>query len=657
MCGIAALISVDGRAGVAAVRAMCAAVRHRGPDGEGYAVFRGDDAWPAAGPDTPAAARVAATPAAEEGEVVLGHRRLAIVAVGPEGHQPMASADGRLWITYNGEIYNHPELRAALEAEGWRFRTASDTEVLLAAWDRWGEACLDRLNGMFAFVLYDRSRHLLFAARDRFGVKPLYLWRAPDGTLALASEIKQFCVLPGWRARVEGQPAYDFLNWGITDHGPATLFAGVRQLPAGHCLSGTPEALARAAEPHRWYRLPPPPREPEPADALVARWGELFLDAVRLRLRADVPVGTALSGGLDSSAIVCAVHHLLQDAPDGGDRNAFSARSRDARFDEGEFMEAVVARTGVRHHVVWPDPDRLASELDAVTWHLDEPYGSTSIFAAWCVYARVAATPVRVTLDGHGADEILGGYTASAGPYLAALARRARLAALLREAAALRRSGRHGVGDLAAATIDDLAPAPLRGLLRRLGGRTVPRPDWLDLHRLGAVPTDPYAATGGRGQGIAGLARSHLFHTSMPMQLHWTDRTAMAHSIESRAPFLDYRLVELTMGLPDALRLAGGESKRVLRQALAGLLPDKVLRRRDKRGFATPEELWVRRDRPDLFRRWAADAIAASGGIFTPAAARRVEEIVAGRRPFHATLWRIIAFGAWMRRFDVAPPA
>jgi asparagine synthase (glutamine-hydrolysing) len=658
MCGIAALVSADGRAGVAHVRAMCDIARHRGPDGEGYALFRGADGWAIDGPDTPEAARATRSDQAPaEGEVVFGHRRLAIVAVGSEGHQPMAVADGRYWITYNGEIYNHPELRDLLEREGWGFRTMSDTEVILAAYARWGEACLERLNGMFAFVLYDRAAGRLFAARDRFGVKPLYLWRGPDRTLALASEIKQFTVLPGWRAQVEGQRAYDYLNWGISDHGEATMFAGVRQLPAGGCISGKLHDLTEHRGGRRWYSLPLRPDAPERPEVAIERWRELFLDAVRLRLRADVPVGTALSGGLDSSAIVCAAHALLQGSGGAEQQNAFSARSHDPRFDEGEFMAEVVARTRVRHHVVWPDAERLAADLDALTWHLDEPYGSTSVFGAWCVYASVAATPVKVTLDGHGADEILGGYTACAGPHLAAIARAGRAGALWREARALRRTGRHSLGELAASTVDDLAPAPVRSLLRRFGGKTVGRPDWLDLTRLGAVPGDPYADSGGRGKGLSGLALSHLQHTSMPMQLRWADRTSMAHAIESRAPFLDYRLVELTLGLPVALKLAGGESKLVLRRALASLLPPKIAQRRDKKGFTTPEPVWVRDDRPDLFRSWVHEAIARADGILTPAAAVRAEEIISGRRRFHAALWRMIAFGAWMHRFDVAMPA
>lgn len=633
-------------------------VRHRGPDGEGHALFAGSAMWRIDGPDTPPGARISPELSSPDlGELALGHRRLAIVDPGPAGHQPMGSPDGRYWLTYNGEIYNHPELRETLRKAGWAFRSASDTEVVLAAYAHWGEACLDRFNGMFAFVLYDRAERRVFIARDRFGVKPLYLWRAPDRTLAIASEIKQFTTLPGWRAQADGQRVYDYLNWGITDHTAGTMFAGVSQLPAGACIAATLTDLSAAVAQRIWYRPPAesgPVQRPETA---IAEWHGLFMDSVRLRLRADVPVGTALSGGLDSSAIVCAVHALLRDDPSAPPRNAFSARSHDSRFDEGPFMNAVVAHTGVRHHVVWPDADRLAEDRMNLTWHLDEPFGSTSVFAAWCVFAAVAATPVKVTLDGHGADEILGGYAACAGPYLADLARRGHLLSLFREGTALARSGRHGPGMLAASALDDLASPWLRDRLRRIGGRTTGDPDWLDLAQLGARPDDPYGESGGRGSGLRGLALSHLRHTSMPMQLRWNDRTSMAHSIESRTPFLDYRLVEASLRLRDNLKLANGESKVVMRRALASLLPEKIVQRKDKMGFTTAEQVWVRQDRPARFRDWAKQAIAQSGGILTPAAAQRADQMIDGQRPYHASLWRMIAFGAWRDRFDVALPA
>src|SRR6185503_13866036 len=300
MCGLAALFSPSARADLAElVRRMSDTVRYRGPDDEGYQVFPG---------------------------AALGHRRLSIVDVSPGGHQPMCSADGSRWIIYNGEIYNHIELRAELEKEGARFATRSDTEVLLAAFERWGEGALERLNGMFALVLVDRDRRRVLAARDRFGVKPLYYWTSPEGLVALASEIKQFSVLPGWRARVNGQRAYDFLQWGALDHTGETLFAGVRQLAGGECAAFALDDLK--VKPRRWYTLAPRAVNGSGAEA----YGAMLADAVRLRLRADVPVGSCLSGGLDSSSIVCLANRQLREAGAQVMQKTFSARSSDARY-------------------------------------------------------------------------------------------------------------------------------------------------------------------------------------------------------------------------------------------------------------------------------------------------------------------------------------
>ena len=337
-------------------------------------------------------------------QVALGHRRLSIVDLSSAGHQPMPAISQRYWIIHNGEIYNYRELRRELEDFGHRFMSQTDTEVIIVAFHQWGARCLERFNGMFAFVVYDREQQRIFAARDRYGVKPLYWWRAPDGTLALASEIKQFTVLPGWSARLNGQAAYDYLNWGLTDHRDTTMFADVRQLPPGSFVLAAIDRLGDGPPIEIWYKLHSC-ADVVSADA-VDRWRKSFLDAVGLRLRADVPIGTALSGGLDLSAIVCAVHRLRGELTgDDDDRNSFSARSSDPLFDEGPYIAAVVRATDVKEHAVWPDVDELFDNLSTLAWHLDEPYGSTSVFAEWCVFRKVATTLVRVTLDGHGADE------------------------------------------------------------------------------------------------------------------------------------------------------------------------------------------------------------------------------------------------------------
>jgi asparagine synthase (glutamine-hydrolysing) len=425
MCGIAALYEPGAPAWLAEVtRAMTRAVRHRGPDGEGFASFGADaTATPWLSDETPPG--VAGAREAPSGAVLgFGHRRLSILDLSIAGHQPMPDARDECWLIFNGEIYNYVELRAELAGRGHAFASGTDTEVILAAWREWGAACLDRFNGMFAFVLFDRRTRRLFAARDRFGVKPLYLWRTPSGGLALASEIKQFTAHPQWRARLDGQRAYDFLNWGICDHTRHTLFAGVQQVRGGEYLLAPLDDVPRV-EPQRWYELKSAPFAGDFA-AAGARFRELLDDSIRLRLRADVPVGSCLSGGLDSSSIVCTMRAQLGErAP--ALQNTFSAYSDVARFDERTYIEEVAAATGAERHAIVPSPDTLLTELDALTWHQDEPFGSTSIFAQWCVFRLARQNGVVVMLDGQGADEALGGYHGYFGPRLAGLLRQGRL--------------------------------------------------------------------------------------------------------------------------------------------------------------------------------------------------------------------------------------
>lgn len=655
MCGLVALIDPKGGVRTVTLADMCALIKHRGPDGEGFAVFDADGAYSQVGQNAPQGGGAPLTdyPGACVG---FGHRRLSIVDVSTGGHQPMAGPDGRYWVSYNGEIYNHLELRAELEGLGHGFRSHCDTEVLLAAWAQWGEASLARFNGMFAFVLYDRETGDVFAVRDRFGVKPLYCWRTPDGAVALASEIKAFTAVPGWRARLNGQMAYDFLVWGLSDHTDATLFDGVRQLPPGGLARFNVAVNERMEfKPERWFEPVADTSPPTEFTQAARLFKDKFTRAVDLRLRADVSVGTALSGGLDSSSIVCTVHDLWEDGVSGA-RNAFSARAKDSDFDEGPYMDAVVEHTGVEHHVTWPDADGFLNDLQNIIWHHDEPFGSASIYAEWKVFAKVAETQVKVTLDGHGADESLAGYTAFVGPQLGQMLRRLDFSGFVREWRAQRRVHGRSAFWMAAMVVDDVAPAWLRGFLRKLTGKTQPVPQWLDVARLGAHADNPFDACAERGRGILGLSLAQLTATSLPMQLKWADRDSMAHSIESREPFLDPDLVAFALALPDRFKLDHAISKRVLREGLQDVLPEKILQRQDKMGFVTPESLWVTRDRPDAFRVAAQEAISAAKGVLTPAALADAEAMIEGRIPFHTRLIRMIAFGAWVKTFEVEIP-
>lgn len=671
MCGITGFFSIKPQP-VSVVGRMTDTIRHRGPDDEGFVLFPSLELAPVvcAGPDTPVDVYQFAYAYAPTGllcdldahvaTLALGHRRLAIVDLSPMGHQPMSSADGRYWIVFNGEVYNHVELRLQLEACGHRFFSHSDTEVIIAAYREWGKDCLSRFNGMFAFLIYDREHGSLFAARDRFGIKPLYYRVSADG-IAFASEIKQFIELPDWQAQVNGQRAYDFLNWGVTDHTDETLFAGVFQLRGGQALVLNLRAMVNGGfnfsagdrlPVQRWYELKPQPFVGSLQEA-AERFREKLVEAVKLHLRADVPVGSCLSGGLDSSSIVCIVNQLLGEQQAQALQKTFSACADVAKFDERHWIDKVVTATGVDAHYVYPALTHLFNEVPTITWHQDEPFGSTSIYAQWKVFRLASEQRVKVMLDGQGADEQLAGYHGYFGPRLATLFKSMRWVSLLKEATAMRRL--HGYGYLSAlAHIARFTlPGSLKEQLRRIFGQTSAQPSWLNCDQLGCKAVNPFQ-TMGHTNTVQGLSMTQLTTSNLQMLLHWEDRDSMGHSIESRVPFLDHRLVEFVLGLPDEYKLSAGVTKRVLRLGMSGMLPNSIRDRMDKLGFVTPEENWLRNDSPDLFRKKMNEAIVASNGLIREKEAQQMlEDTISGKLPFSFLPWRIISFGTWVQQFSV----
>lgn len=673
MCGIGVLFNPRGLP-PALMKAFTDLVRHRGPDGEGAVHFHGAgmDALPIGGADTPPAAfevglpwrPLRAAPPAQA-TLAMGHRRLSILDLSVAGHQPMSEAGGRYWITFNGEIYNYVELREQLQSLGRRFVSHSDTEVILAAFEQWGSSCLDKLNGMFAFVIFDRARRQLFAARDRFGIKPLYYHVTSTGTLAFASEIKQFSVLPGWRSRLEPRHAYDFLAWGAHDHDDGTLFEGVFQLRGGESLSLTLEQAAdlsasagKRLPTMRWYQLQPNPQAAKTASLAAAAhdYRQRFEQSLRLHLRSDVPVGSCLSGGLDSSSIVCVSNRLLGEGNQpASDQHTFSAVSEHRQYDERPYIEEVGKVTGTKAHFVFPDPEQLFAGLDQLTWHQDEPFGSTSIFAQSCVFQLAHANGVKVMLDGQGADEQLAGYHTYFGAMLARLVAHGQLLAWWREGRALQQHHGRGLFWSMQQTANFMLPESLRQPLRNRAGRTHQAPSWLDLDKLGVRPHDPHLASGAaKARSIEDLSVGQLMASSVPALLRYEDRNSMAHSVESRVPFLEHELVEFTLGLPARMKIGDGTTKRVLREAMRGVLPEAVRTRMDKMGFVTAEEVWLRRNCSNQFRLATARAVEASRGIVTPAMTTVVEDMISGARPFSHAAWRCISFGNWIDVFDVS---
>lgn len=628
MCGL------YGSIGFRPERSRIDLVAHRGPDGSGWREF-----------------------ASAAGPVALGHRRLAIIDISDAGLQPMGDASGRYQLVFNGEIYNYVEIRDELRARGHVCASGTDSEVLLAAYTAWGPACLDRFLGMFAFLIWDDLEKRLFAARDRFGIKPLYVAATRSG-VAFASEIKQLLGLPGLSGRMNLARVHDFLASGISDHTDETLFDGVGQVPPG-CFVAVEAASPWTGrfETTRWYAIPDHGTLTLSEEEAAERLRELLTESVRLHLRSDVAVGSCLSGGLDSSSIVGLMAAGLQ--PKGGRVATVSACYADESVDERPFIDAVLAKTGARGQRVFPRAEDVFARASDLVWHQDEPFGSTSIFAQWCVFEEARRAGLKVMLDGQGADEQLAGYHWTYAWHLATLIRRGHLVQVLRTLS--ERVGHHGIGvaeQLARLAAVMLPPFAAR-YLRQAAGRDL---RWLQSEAYAGVDTrrDPLelaTAVNGlpRVVDLSTLSVALVFSANLQMLLHWEDRNAMAHSIEARVPFLDHRVVEFTLALGNDHKMVGADTKRVLRRAMSHVLPQPVLERRDKIGFATPEQSWFR----DPLRSLAVEAVEASlrrfPGLFHADATRAmVNAMLEGRRPVDTSLWRIIILGIWGERFAVS---
>jgi len=598
MCGLCGIVELDRPADRATVERWLEELAHRGPDGRG--VY------------------------AEDG-VCVGHLRLAILDLSDAGLQPMQ--DGELQLLHNGEIYNYLELREELRAKGHAFSTGTDSEVILAAYREWGERCVERFNGMWAFVIWDAGRRTLFCSRDRFGVKPFY-YRVDGKRFSFASE--------PWPLRRDGanlRAVRDYLEQGYLDEGAETFFADVARLPPAHSLTFGPGGLRL----WRYWSLEPAQAPSEP----VAAVRETFLDAVRLQLRSDVPVGTCLSGGIDSSSIAVAV------AAHGHDHQKTVTAYFDERgFDERPFARAVVNRTGADAPWVTFTASELSNDLPAIVQAQGEPFGSTSICAGWYVMREAKRAGLTVMLDGQGGDEVFGGYRASFGYRLSDLLRAGRVGEATHELRAF--TEMHGPRWAAVALVTPHVPERLRlsARARLRGASTLVAPG------LRAVPSAEIRNGAAFPDRLRRQLHVLLTRRGLPELLRYEDRNSMAHSLEARVPLLDHRLVELAFSLDGSELIRRGETKSVLRRALADLLPPTVARRRDKLGFVTPEGSFMRGALGDL----AADVFASQSfrerGFVDAAAARsRLERHQRGDLRAGMELWRALNLELWARRF------
>ena len=622
MCGILGLWSPAAEHRFDTVEAALHTLDHRGPNDRGVESYR--------------------TPG---GTLAFAHTRLSIIDLSSGGHQPIHSRCGRWSMIYNGEIYNYRELRAELERQGEVFETASDTEVLLRVWTRRGPEGLSALIGMFAFAVLDRERQTLTLVRDPFGIKPLF-YRLNEEGFAFASESRAITALDRQQPKLNLQRAYHYLARGGYDDAEETFIAGIRHLPQAHWLQ-LDLATGRSDGPRRWWW---PSIEERPiafADA-AEELRTRFLESVRLHLRSDVRIGAALSGGIDSSSVVCAMRKLEPDVP----IHTFTFIARGSPVDEERWADLVNERIGAEVHKVAIAPEELADDLDDMIRAQDEPFGGTSIYAQYRVFRLVREKGVTVTLDGQGADELLAGYHGYPGPRLNSLFERGDYAGFLRLLNTWSRSPGRSSGRGLTEFAHQRVPAPWRRLILAALGRSA-SPNWLDTRSLrdagiSTEATDASRTSEGRKRRLAETLRAALTESGMQSLLRHGDRNAMRWSVESRVPFLTVPLAEFVLSLPeDYLLSAGGETKHIFRAAMRGIVPNEILDRRDKIGFATPEGAWLSKLAP-IIRGWIDEAPDLPF-VKRDVLRRRIEEVLSGGRPLDGTLWRFINFYSWFR--------
>jgi asparagine synthase (glutamine-hydrolysing) len=592
--------------------------------------------------------RLGVDPGPLVGEVVLLHTRLSILDLSVAGHQPMSTSDGRFHLSFNGEIYNYLELRGELESLGHRFVSGSDTEVLLAAWAQWGTGALERLVGMFAFALLDSERRRLTLARDQFGIKPLF-YAPGGGRFAFASEIAPLLELPGVGRRANPQRLYDYLRFRRLDHGAETMFADIRQLQPGHYLELSLDRPERIAERPYW-QLHAQPLDDLSLDEAAQRLRELFLDSVRLHLRSDVPVGAAFSGGVDSSANVAAMRHLQ-----GHDLqlHTFSYIPDDPSLSEERWISLLNHQTGATAHQVRPDPHDLQTDLDQLIAVQGEPFNGTSIYAQYRVFQLAHQHQIKVMLDGQGADELFAGYRGYLPARLTGLLRHGHLLTATRFLAALSDLPEGSPADVLRESLKATLPGDLRASARRATGRR-PAPDWLNVSWFddrNVRLDDPR-----RDLDTGSLRKDRIdsVRTNLRTLLRHEDRNSMAWSIESRVPFLTPALAEFAIALPDHYLIANdGTGKLILKHSLRGLVPDPILDRRDKIGFATPQNSWLLELQPWVDTILNSHTAHTTGPLNTTEIRKRWQTARNRHQPPDPATWHWLNLIRWTDHFQV----
>jgi len=646
MCGIAGIFNFNQKPiDQERLVAMTKVIEHRGPDDEGYLLVNtsSKNILHCHNTDTikEIQSKTALLPNDFSANLGFGFRRLSIIDITAKGHQPMCNADGSIWIIFNGEIYNYIELREELKSLGHIFSSNSDTEVIIKSYEQWGESCLNRFNGMWAFAIWDNRTETLFCSRDRFGVKP-FNYFFDGSTFIFGSEVKQILE---WPINKEINSEVIFKSFAINSfmhNSNNTYFHEIKILPHSHYIV----IKNNSFELKRYYDLDPTTFETSNLNFNEAceKYRELFIDSVKLRMRSDVEVGSTLSGGLDSSAIVSVAAGFTPKQF----KTFTSYYTHNAKFDERKWAQIVNDRTNSSSHFVSANADNVMNDLMQITWHHDYPIPGSSPVAQYYVMQLARKNNVVVLLDGQGSDEILGGYMHTFYRYYADLFAQFQWGKLSSEFP-------HFLTQVEKGSITSkILKTKLSSLfsektLYKNEARFAFNP--LSVHYSNRINFDEILNL--KTSRVSNFLYNQLMSTSIQTLLHFEDRNSMAHSIESRVPFLDYRFVEFAFSQPSTFKLHKNYGKYIHREALKTIVPREIMERKDKLGFLSPgEHYWMRNEMKEFYKEMLNSSSFKNRGIFNH---KKIEteykQYLNGKSTNARWLWMVMALEFWFRKF------
>lgn len=594
------------------IEGMTDIIKYRGPDGKGYYI---------------------------NGNVALGHRRLSIIDLESRANQPFVTE--KYILIFNGEIYNYQKLKKELKE--YDYKTESDTEVIIAAYEKFGMDCVNYFKGMWAFILFDLENNFIFCSRDRFGIKPLYYYDT-EAYIAFASEIKQFTVLPQWEAIGNHDRIQDFLTFGVLDHTSETMFKNVRQLLPGNNLIYN--LKDKSIKVYEYYNLGDAVKESK--SEKVNHFKKLMKDSIHEHMVSDVSIGSCLSGGLDSSTIVVLMNEILKENKSLRKIDTVSSCFNNKIYDEQEYIDVVNNEVGANEHKIFPKIEELFENLEDIIWHQDEPFGSTSIFAQWNVFREAEKNNIKVMLDGQGADEQLAGYNSFYIAYFNELFFDMNFSKLDEEINST-------ISNYNYFTKENIFQRAFKTQLCCLKDELKDR-----LNRPGRFMRpkfepyfEYYRNLNDSMKSIKDFSIHQMYHSSLPQLLHYEDRNSMTFSIESRVPFLDHKLVEYIISCDSDKKINKGITKSILRDEMKNVLPEKIRTRKDKMGFVTPEVEWIRANKEIFRKKFEYGCNRLEKMLDKDIALSWFDEQMESKNKFDFTIWRIICLGQWMDIFNV----